>query len=69
MYKINNILILFYRYVISKSIRNIMWLTSTIIGIYSMFSVTLYYIPTYNYTNLESAMYNSMHRFGWSIFL
>lgn len=37
-----------------------------IVGLYSMYSVTLYYIPTYEYTQLESALYNSLHRLGWS---
>ncbi|CAO1386214.1 unnamed protein product [Diamesa serratosioi] len=56
------------KYNISNSTRKILWLTSIIIGIYSMYSVTLYYIPTYKYTHLESAMYNSLHRLGWSFF-
>lgn len=33
-----------------------------------MCSVTLYYIPSYKYSVLESALYNSLHRLGWSIF-
>ena len=45
-----------------------MWTLSTAIGIFSMFSVTLFYIPSYNYSQLESALYNSLHRLGWSIF-
>lgn len=45
-----------------------MWILSSAIGIYSMFSVTLYYLPSYRYTQLESALYNSLHRLGWSIF-
>lgn len=41
---------------------------STIIGILSMYFVTIYYVPTYKYSQLESALYNSLHRLGWSIF-
>lgn len=48
--------------------RKMLWIVSSVIGIYSMFSVTLYYIPTYHYTQLESALYNSLHRLGWSLF-
>lgn len=48
--------------------RNILWTLSTLIGICSMFSVTLFYIPSYNYSQIESALYNSLHRLGWSIF-
>lgn len=33
-----------------------------------MYSVNLYYFPSYQYSHLESALYNSLHRFGWSIF-
>lgn len=33
-----------------------------------MYSVTLYYISSYEYSHLESAFYNSLHRLGWSIF-
>lgn len=33
-----------------------------------MFSVTIYYIPSYKYSNMESALYNSLHRLGWSLF-
>lgn len=33
-----------------------------------MYSVTFYYVPSYNYSNLESALYNSLHRLGWSLF-
>lgn len=43
-----------------------MWIFTLIIGLYSMYSVTLYYLPTYEYTRLESALYNSLHRLGWS---
>lgn len=45
-----------------------MWFATTVIGLISMFSVTLYYIPTYQYSNLESALYSSLHRLGWSLF-
>lgn len=45
-----------------------MWILSSIAGIASMYGVTLYYIPSYKYSNLESALYNSLHRLGWSIF-
>lgn len=54
------------RLTISKRVRNILWISTLIVGLYSMFSVTLYYIPTYHYTQLESALYNSLHRLGWS---
>lgn len=33
-----------------------------------MYSVTFYYVPSYNYSHLESALYNSLHRLGWSLF-
>lgn len=33
-----------------------------------MYSVTLYYVPSYQYSALESALYNSLHRLGWSVF-
>lgn len=33
-----------------------------------MFSVTLYYIPSYEYSHVESALYNCLHRLGWSLF-
>lgn len=45
-----------------------MWIFTSVIGIYSMFSVTLYYMPSYQYSHLESAFYNSLHRLGWSVF-
>ncbi|KAL7029378.1 hypothetical protein ACKWTF_006213 [Chironomus riparius] len=53
---------------ISNQKRNLMWILSSIAGIASMYGVTLYYIPSYKYSNLESALYNSLHRLGWSIF-
>lgn len=40
----------------------------TLIGLYSMYSVTFYYLPSYSYSRLESALYNSLHRLGWSLF-
>lgn len=58
----------FNRLIISKSTRNVLWISTTIFGVYSMYSVTLYYIPEYNYSYLESALYNSIHRLGWSVF-
>lgn len=51
---------------ISNKLRTILWVLTLIVGLYSMYSVTLYYIPTYEYTQLESALYNSLHRLGWS---
>lgn len=56
------------RITITRRTRNIMWTLSSAIGFFSMFSVTLFYIPSYNYSQLESALYNSLHRLGWSIF-
>ncbi|CRK87301.1 CLUMA_CG001103, isoform A [Clunio marinus] len=53
---------------ISNRTRNLLWILTSVIGIYSMYSVTLYYIPTYRYSVLESALYNSLHRLGWSVF-
>lgn len=45
-----------------------MWILSSIFGIASMYGVTLYYIPEYKYSQLQSALYNSLHRLGWAIF-
>lgn len=56
------------RLTITKYTRNLLWLSTTIIGVYSMYSVTFYYVPSYNYSSLESALYNSLHRLGWSLF-
>lgn len=53
---------------ISKRTRRFLWIASTVIGLVSMFSVTVYYIPTYQYSYLESALYSSLHRLGWSLF-
>lgn len=63
-----NLNIFFLRISIAQRTRKMLWIVSSVIGIYSMFSVTLYYIPTYHYTKLESALYNSLHRLGWSLF-
>ena len=53
---------------ISKRTRNLLWTATSVIAVYSMCSVTLYYIPSYKYSTLESALYNSLHRLGWSVF-
>ena len=53
---------------ISERTRSLLWIITSIIGCYSMYSVTLYYLPTYHYSNLESALYNGLHRLGWSCF-
>ena len=45
-----------------------MWIFSSIVGIISMYGVTLYYIPEYKFSRFESASYNSLHRLGWAIF-
>lgn len=58
----------FLRLTISKRTRSLLWIFTSVIGVYSMCSVTLYYLPTYEYSTLESALYNSLHRLGWSIF-
>ena len=60
------IFLVLLRISISKQLRTFMWIFTLIIGLYSMYSVTLYYVPTYEYTRLESALYNSLHRLGWS---
>lgn len=64
----SNLVFNFDRITISNGKRNLMWVLSSIAGITSMYGVTLYYIPSYNYSYLESALYNSLHRLGWSIF-
>lgn len=45
-----------------------MWVLSSIAGIASMYSVTIFYITSYKYSYFESALYNSLHHLGWSIF-
>lgn len=56
------------RITITRRTRSLLWITSSVVGVASMFSVTLYYIPSYRYSQLESALYNSLHRLGWSFF-
>lgn len=58
----------FRRLTISNRMRTFLWLSTAAVGLYSMYSVTFYYIPTYQYSQLESALYNSLHRLGWSLF-
>ncbi|XP_070492793.1 nose resistant to fluoxetine protein 6-like [Chironomus tepperi] len=53
---------------ISNRRRNLMWILSSAAGIASMYGVTIYYIPSYKYSYFESALYNSLHRLGWSFF-
>lgn len=53
---------------ISKRARSLMWITAIITGAYSMYSVTFYYDPAYQYSHLEASLYNSLHRLGWSCF-
>lgn len=60
---------LFCRLTFSKRTRSVLWTITSLIGACSMYSVTFYYLPTYRYSNLESALYNSLHRLGWSIFI
>jgi peptidoglycan/LPS O-acetylase OafA/YrhL len=59
----------FNRIKIQRKIRIFLWILSGFIGIYSMFSVTFYYSPTYEYSRLEAALYNCLHRIGWNIFI
>lgn len=43
------------------------WTMSTVIGVLSMFVVTIYYHDDYKYSSLQSALYASLHRLGWSL--
>lgn len=54
---------------IQKNLNIFMWILTGSLGIYSMFSVTLYYLPTYQYSRMEAALYNCLHRIGWNIFV
>jgi hypothetical protein len=62
------IIISFYSITISKHVRSYLWLFTSAIGIFSMFFVTIYYIPEYKFTQFENALYNCAHRLGWSVF-
>lgn len=54
---------------IEKNLRRILWILTGSLGLYSMFSITFYYTPSYHYSHLEAALYNCLHRLGWNIFI
>lgn len=54
---------------IQKKFKIFLWILSGFIGCYSMFSVSLYYSPSYKYSRIEAALYNCLHRIGWNIFI
>jgi hypothetical protein len=56
------------RITIPKRVRTFMWIFSLTVGFFSMYYVTLFYLPDYRYSEVESALYNSLHRLGWAIF-
>lgn len=44
-----------------------MWFLCITVGFVSMFSVTMFYHPSYVQTRFGNAMYAGLHRLGWSL--
>lgn len=40
---------------------------AVIFGVFSMFSVTIFYWPDHNYNPIESAFYSALNRVGWCL--
>ncbi|XP_030758304.1 nose resistant to fluoxetine protein 6-like [Sitophilus oryzae] len=54
---------------ISKPVQWIGWITTTLFGITSIFSIVVFYSPNYQYDNIEASIYASLHRIMWSLFV
>ncbi|KAF5305499.1 hypothetical protein FQA39_LY01590 [Lamprigera yunnana] len=50
-----------------KSLIRSGWILSVILGISSVYTITIFYLPNYEYNAVESALYASLHKVAWSI--
>lgn len=52
---------------IPKSLIYVSLTFSIVFGISAIYSITLFYLPHYEYNELESALYASLHKVAWSL--
>ncbi|XP_059617661.1 nose resistant to fluoxetine protein 6-like [Phlebotomus argentipes] len=53
---------------LSKTWHCVCWITAVIVGAASMFSIVVFYSPTYETSRVSNALYAGLHRMGWSFF-